>query len=414
MTLQPTPPRPAIKGHRAGTHRVVSPAATLARVRPLMPVMGITRIANITGLDCIGIPVTMVCRPNARSVAVSQGKGLDLVAAQVSGLMESVEAYHAETITLPVKIATYEELRYTHTVVDVDSLPRTPNGLFHPHLAMAWIEGFDLLNRESVWLPYDVVHVNFTARMRWTKTGFLCSSNGLASGNHLLEAIEHAICEVVERDAVTMWRLLDGTAQAKTRIDLKTVDDPGCRSILELYAAAAISVGVWEITSDVGIPTFYCRIMDEGEQPFRRLGYSEGMGCHPARNIALSRALTEAAQSRLALIAGSRDDMLRDVYLQLRSPERLAQYRAELARSETMRPFHDGVTVENDTFDADVGWELECLRRAGIERAVLVDLTKPEFGISVARVVVPGLESLAIANNWVPGRRAQSRMRGAT
>ena len=62
--------------------------------------MGITRIANVTGLDRIGIPVVMVCRPNARSIAVSQGKGLDMDAAIVSGLMESAELYHAEQIEL--------------------------------------------------------------------------------------------------------------------------------------------------------------------------------------------------------------------------------------------------------------------------------------------------------------------------
>src|SRR5947209_7315915 len=93
-TAEPVP-----KGFRAGTHRVISPAETCARVRPLMPVMGITRIANITGLDSIGIPVVMVCRPNSRALAVAQGKGLDLDAAKASGLMESVESYHAERIT---------------------------------------------------------------------------------------------------------------------------------------------------------------------------------------------------------------------------------------------------------------------------------------------------------------------------
>ncbi len=65
----------ALKGFRDGTHRLIAPAETVARVRRLMPVMGITRIANVTGLDCIGIPVVMVCRPNSRSLSVSQGKG---------------------------------------------------------------------------------------------------------------------------------------------------------------------------------------------------------------------------------------------------------------------------------------------------------------------------------------------------
>ncbi len=125
-----------------------------------MPVLGITRIANITGLDSIGIPVTMVCRPNARSLAVSQGKGLDLVAAKVSGLMESVETYHAETITLPLKIATYEELRYTHTVktTSISSPADARMGLFHPNR-----DGVDRRVRSplaSLAPLYDVVHVN--------------------------------------------------------------------------------------------------------------------------------------------------------------------------------------------------------------------------------------------------------------
>ena len=80
----------ARKSFYRGTHRLVAPEQTLARVSRLMPVMGITRIANVTGLDRIGVPVVMVCRPNSRSLSVSQGKGVDLLAAKASGLMESL------------------------------------------------------------------------------------------------------------------------------------------------------------------------------------------------------------------------------------------------------------------------------------------------------------------------------------
>jgi ribosomal protein S12 methylthiotransferase accessory factor len=90
---------PVSKLFRHGTHRLLAPEETVARAGRFMPVMGITRIANVTGLDRIGIPVVMVCRPNARSLAVAQGKGLDLALAKASGLMEAVEAYHAEHIT---------------------------------------------------------------------------------------------------------------------------------------------------------------------------------------------------------------------------------------------------------------------------------------------------------------------------
>jgi YcaO-like protein with predicted kinase domain len=102
----------AAKRYRSGTHRTVTPDETLRRGLRVAPVMGITRIANVTGLDSVGIPVVMVCRPNSRSLAVSQGKGLDLTAAKASGLMESIETYHAETITFPLRLCSHEELRY--------------------------------------------------------------------------------------------------------------------------------------------------------------------------------------------------------------------------------------------------------------------------------------------------------------
>src|SRR6188472_1573531 len=105
---------------RRGTHRSASVDDTLKSALPLAPVMGITRVANVTGLDAVGVPVVMVCRPNSRSVAVSQGKGINLASARASGLMEAAELYHAETITLPLRLATYEEVRYQYNVVEID------------------------------------------------------------------------------------------------------------------------------------------------------------------------------------------------------------------------------------------------------------------------------------------------------
>ena len=75
---------------------MVAPSVTLARCRPFMPQMGITRLGNITGLDRIGIPVVGAARPNSRSVSVSQGKGLDLSQAMTSALMEPIEGFHTE------------------------------------------------------------------------------------------------------------------------------------------------------------------------------------------------------------------------------------------------------------------------------------------------------------------------------
>src|SRR5438067_3685442 len=145
-----------LKALRRGTHRSASLNDTLKRVLHLAPVMGITRVANVTGLDSVGIPVVMVCRPNSRSVAVSQGKGIDLASARASGLMEAAELYHAETITLPLRLATYEELRYQYKVVEIDELPRDSDSRFHLNLRLLWCEGRDLLNEENVFVPYEM------------------------------------------------------------------------------------------------------------------------------------------------------------------------------------------------------------------------------------------------------------------
>ena len=159
-TLEENLDRPAAKAHRGGTHRVVVPHQTVERLRPLLPAMGITRIANVTGLDYLGIPVVMVARPNARTLAVTQGKGVDLDHAKASGVMEAVETFHGERISLPLKLLSYNEIARRHAVVDPARLPTVPDSLYHPNLPILWIEGFDLVSHSRIWLPYESVHVN--------------------------------------------------------------------------------------------------------------------------------------------------------------------------------------------------------------------------------------------------------------
>jgi ribosomal protein S12 methylthiotransferase accessory factor YcaO len=72
----------------------------------------------------------MVCRPNARSIAVSQGKGLDMDTAIVSGLMESAELYHAEYIERPLKLGSMAELAHSHRFAEIDRLPRLSGARF--------------------------------------------------------------------------------------------------------------------------------------------------------------------------------------------------------------------------------------------------------------------------------------------
>lgn len=384
----------AIKGHKSGTHRLVSPAETLARVRPLLPKMGITRIANVTGLDTIGIPVMVACRPNSRSIAVSQGKGLDLDAARASAVMESIEGYHAERILQPLKLASLDELSVGHLVADVGQLPLTETSAFHANLPILWIQGDDWLAREKIWVPYQIVHTAYTPRLAFDLNSFVASSSGLASGNHPLEAASHAICELVERGAQLRFSCIAEDEQDTVyRIDLDTVDDADCREALRRYEHAKVAVAVWDMTSEIGIAAFQCAIVDRDEDPLRRLYAAEGFGCHPVRHIALLRALTEAAQSRLTAISGSRDDLSRQQYLRWQDPAVLLNHRRR-ASMKCARRFSDVPSFASDSFEDDVAWELQQVRRAGYERVIVIDLSRPEIGLPVVRVIIPGMETL--------------------
>ncbi len=366
--------------------------------------MGITRIAHVTALDRIGVPVALAVRPNSRSLAVSQGKGLSLDAAKASAVMESIELYHAERIRLPLRLASYEELRATERVVDVDELPQVKDGLFHKHRRLLWVEGYDLLQHENVWVPYEMVSTDFTLPFPEGYGCFPPNSNGLASGNTMWEAISHGICEVVERDAITLWSLRKPEDRCESELDLDSVSDELCRPLLDCFSKAGIAVRIWDVSSDVGLACFRCLIAESNQDPLH-FGYAaRGFGCHPSRPLALVRALTEAAQARLTYIAGSRDDVSRAGYRKLRNPGA-----PPLSAEPAPRQKHDYSCVPDyygDSVKGDLRHELSQLRQCGISRIVAVNLTRHEFAIPVVKIVIPGLEGVVFEVDYAPGRRA--------
>jgi YcaO-like protein with predicted kinase domain len=394
---------------REGVPRCQPVEHTIAQVLRLARIMGITRVGNVTGLDSVGIPVVMVCRPNSRSVAVSQGKGLDLASARASGLMEAAELYHAETITLPLRLASCEELRYQHDLV-VDGLPQMSPSRFHPNLRLLWCESLNLLKGEVVLVPYELVHTNYTLPLPDGYGCFLSSSNGLASGNELVEAISHAICEVVERDATTLWRLSSDSQIDEHRVDISTINDRSCLRILEKFGRAGLTVVVWDITSDIGLPTFACLIAPAENCEIWHSSVAMGYGCHPARDVALLRALTEAAQVRLTIISGVRDDVTDECYAQLLNTNVITAVQQRLGMSMGRRKMSDIPNWETDTFEEDVEIELQCLKQVGVEHVLAIDLSKPEFGIPVVKVIIPGLES-SLRQGSLVGPRGKAAMR---
>jgi YcaO-like protein with predicted kinase domain len=368
--------------------------------------MGITRIGNITGLDHIGIPVAVSIRPRSRSVAVALGKGVTLTQAKVSALMEGVENFHAEDLAGRCHWASPQAMAASGNAVDPRELCRTAAPLDEA-TPIPWIEGYDLLRDAPCWVPAAVVHTDYATPLAGSAC-FQVGSNGLASGNHLLEALSAGICEVVERDAVSLWRAKALSARAAHWLQPASVGDADCRMLLEKFERAGMAVRLWNTTTDIGIPVFICDIrpLAEADTPVRRR--FRGAACHPDPAAALAGAMTEAAQVRLTYISGSRNDLAAADYDDPATAEFTEALLDVFCQTATPRSFD----AEPSCTDADLACvvrsELGRLRAAGLTRIVAIDLTREAFGIPVLRVVIPGLEGLFDDPGYVPGARAVS------
>jgi YcaO-like protein with predicted kinase domain len=402
---------PVPKLFKRGTHRTTSPEDTVARVASKARQIGITRLGNVTGLDRIGIPVTVAVRPNSRSFSVSQGKGLGVSQAMASAIMEAIELFHGEELAERTVTASFRELKAKIRVVSPASLCST--GIPLPDQSrIRWIEGYDLLHLESCWVPWEVVHTDYTLPTDHSGQHFLSGTNGLASGNHLAEAVSSAICEVIERDAVAIWHAQSVHERSRRHLDVASIDDEDCRTLLALYERAQIRPRIWEVTSDIGVPCFVCDIpADQGPNSLRRF---RGAGCHIDRTVALARAMTEAAQTRLTYVAGIRDDLPPSDYMESAEEKIGAALLDAMSQAAAARSFRDAPSFDTDDVVEDVRLELKRLQAIGGDRVVAIDLTRPDFGIPVVRVLIPGLEFDCTHRDYVQGIRARRAAGGTT
>jgi ribosomal protein S12 methylthiotransferase accessory factor len=375
------------KTYFAGTHRAVDPETTWRRIQPLLPRFGVTRVADITGLDRLGLPVAIAVRPLSRSVAVSAGKGVSLAAAKVSAAMESLECAHAESVDRPLFFASRTELEGCRRAVDPASLPRLRGAAIDARTRIVWIEGIAIGDGAPMLVPYEAVHAHYD-RHGLAGTGILqATTNGLSSGNTLAEAISHGLFEVIERDALNLWERGRPQERDKCRLELGFRDQGGAWRLVERLLDRGFGVAAWNITSSIGVPAFHCIIVDN-DDPSGHPG--TGTGCHPDASVALSRAITEAVQVRATYISGGRDDLVRREY----DARNMDSFRWLLDRDGTAARIQFASIGSRTTpyFEADIDWAAALLARAGCGPVVVVDLSLPDTGIHVVRVVVPGLE----------------------
>jgi ribosomal protein S12 methylthiotransferase accessory factor len=376
-----------------GTQRACNPEDTVRRLRALAPRIGITRLANITGLDVVGVPVWVGIRPNSRGLATSQGKGLTHAAAKASALMEAVESWHAENIDQPVYVDSPWSFRRKAPIIGYERLSFYEDSPPRRDQPFAWIEGYDLLQERACWVPLESVSTNYVgSAQRRSATTFMQSSNGLAGGNEVLEAITHALCELVERDAIHRAGDAMRRFDAGRRVRIETIVDADCHAVLDRLEHSGVAVAAFDLSSDLGIPVYGCSIVDADDTAsWRPLPPFNGYGCHLNPGIAMLRALTEAVQSRLTYISGSRDDISLEQYRTGGNPNALDSLREAWARSPARADFRERRNLATASFNGDIRTMLDILRAAGIENAVAVDLRKPDIGVAVVRMVVAGL-----------------------
>ncbi len=369
---------------RDGTHRTATLEATWRRFAPAARRAGITRIAELTGLDTIGIPVFAAIRPMGKSLSTQQGKGLTPAAARVSALMEGLETWTAEELAVPIVRGSTRALRKRRNVVDVQALPR-PRGRLDLDATWAWVEGFDLVGGEPVLVPAQAVTLDTTFR---TPPVFDISSNGLASGNVLVEAVVHGLCEVIERDAEAAWR----RSRGDRLVVLETIADPACRALIDRIRGAGARVFVWDLESAVGIPAIACAIIEDPREPaWRTLGFYQGFGAHLVPEVAIARAITEAAQTRLTYIAGGRDDFFPFDYARATDPELLDEIWEQLsAPSEHPVDAADLPRFDTRGLGEDLDVLVDRLCVAGSDQVIVVELTHPALRVPVVKVLVPG------------------------
>ena len=202
-----------------GVTRSVTPEVTIRRARAVLSLIGVTQVAEVTGLDRLGIPNFMTVRPRDLGPGISyyNGKGSTRADAYAGALMEAVERHAGEYCDYEVTVGTFEELGGADNAIDPREVIVPTVAEFRDEMALEWVTGFDLLRGRATAVPLNCVVCPYTPRQG--EPLFYASTNGLASGNSLAEALCHALCEVIERDSMAI-------SMAKSRIK------PAIRDIL--------------------------------------------------------------------------------------------------------------------------------------------------------------------------------------
>jgi YcaO-like protein with predicted kinase domain len=388
----------------ANGSRGVRPTTVLARLSTILPKIGVTRVADISHLSPLRFPVSQCARPRLCAHASigqntgGQGRGLRADHARISAIMESLEAFSAEPRNEELVRASYAFLSHAHRVVDPALYARSLDVAAPAEDApIMWTRGVSLAARCPVMLPAQCVFFPFFPEDYDTRSYFPTSSNGLAAGSTYLEALVHALYEVIERHYWGSWQTGGATIEA---LDESAIDLPCLARLKEELPGVELQLFAVMLPGIENVATVYCQLVGDSARFC-------GWGCQPSVDKAIEKAVSEAAQAIAVAASGTREDIERERLDQhdddsahrafLEADARLPRY-----RTLRMRDFRER-TVDRRfrTLRQELRFLVQWCLAAGFRDVLAANLTRVGVDVPVVRVVVPGMVPAVETRNVV-------------
>ena len=194
------------------------------------------------------------------------GKGITPVQKSNSALAEAIERYCSKTILDKIIVDTRNNVKD----IALDSKSFNLISYSEDDRPIKWFFVTSLYDQKKYLFPLDSIF----------------GTNGLAAGNNLEEAILQGTFEVVERDA---HMIMDLNSLCMPDVNMNGFDFSKYRAIFSYLHENKMQYWIKYITNDIAIPSFGVFIKNKNK-------YSYAPGTHLNKEIALSRAITEAIQ----------------------------------------------------------------------------------------------------------------------
>ncbi len=377
----------------ARSMRSLAPEKTLLYAKQWAATAGITEVRDITDLDILGVPVYVSVRPQARGETFTFGKGLRRIDAEVGAYMEALEFFFAEPGIglVPTRWGSARDVAGQDRADDavLNFVPLLQRAVdLDGSLLLASVR--DLESGADHAIPAELIYY---PAPEVGQSLFGSSTNGLASGNSLLEASIQALLELIERD---IWSF-EFVRGASKLVEAASLPDE-VREIVERAERNGLQFKVRTIPNDYGMPFFAAFVFDLNN-PSRKT-FNGGWACDLDRDRALVRAVTEAAQSRVAFIHGGRKVATSraagfSLDAQQREAKLVRQHMLGVSdpRQQTLLADISDLAVAG-TLQLKLDAVIERLRRVVQEPIYRAVFTPPESPLQVVRLVVPLLENL--------------------